>query len=72
MNTKRKTETVRCPGCGKKFPVTGPDGLYWCSACGCYFDADPDEGGDFHNDPTRRAEREDDRTAGRVQKRRTL
>jgi hypothetical protein len=34
----------------------GPAALYWCGKCKGYFDDDPNEGGDYANNPTKRAE----------------
>ncbi len=55
------TETlVACPGCGRTQPKTHA-GLYWCAACRCQFDDDPDEGGSHWNDPAKRLEKTEER-----------
>lgn len=57
-----KGPQVACPKCGRRQPPVGtPDAWYWCRWCRGYFDNDPDEGGDFANDPTRRAEQQERR-----------
>lgn len=48
--------TVRCPGCNRSQPMRGPDSLYWCTRCSAMFDDDPDEGGDFYDDPVKSVE----------------
>ena len=61
---------VRCPGCGGKQPRKLRDSIYWCDKCRCQFDDDPDEGGDYSWDPTRRLEREERRAVRRSAKKR--
>jgi len=58
-----------CPKC-KSAHAVYPDGErnWWCGSCKFEFDDDPDEGGDYSTDPTRRAERNeqyDAKKAGR-------
>ena len=54
----------KCPKCGCAVKPPKVDvGLYRCGRCGGVFDDTPDEGGDFFEDPTRRAEIEDERRA---------
>ena len=55
------TSHVRCPRCNRRQKRQGPDTLYWCEVCRCQFDDDPDEGGDYCTDPTRRIVREEGR-----------
>ena len=46
----------KCPKCGrrgKRDNQTDED-LFWCKWCRMLYDDDPDDGGDFRNDPTRR------------------
>jgi ribosomal protein L37AE/L43A len=54
--TTPHTPSVACPGCGKRFPKRGPDAIYFCGKCRCQFDDDPDEGGDYSSDPSKRIE----------------
>ena len=58
---------VRCPRCGtnKHVQVTGYN-LYHCHQCHGTFDNDPDEGGDYGNNPSRRLEREEERRERRA------
>lgn len=57
--------TVRCPRCGvKQKRKDDPDAVYYCSRCRGMFDNDPDEGGDYHADPSRRMERSESRCRG--------
>lgn len=57
-----KPETkVACPMCGRKQPHMGAEAMYYCKPCGCYFDDDPDEGGTYSNNPSRRLEQEERR-----------
>lgn len=53
----------RCPVCGRKGAPCGPD-TFRCSM-GHLFDDSPDEGGTFHNDPTKRLEKEDENRVAR-------
>jgi hypothetical protein len=52
----------RCPICGRE-TVQLADGRRQCLAvaCGLITDDDPDEGGDYGNDPTRRMMRQEER-----------
>jgi tRNA(Ile2) C34 agmatinyltransferase TiaS len=45
----------KCPACGRK-TTPQPDGLFACPGC-LYITDDPDEGGDYYNDPTKRIEK---------------
>ncbi len=59
---KATNATVACPKCGRKQPFRTPDALYWCDNCRGQFDGDPDEGGTYCDDPSKRMERaEEDR-----------
>lgn len=59
MSNGTNAEKVRCPRCGRKQPRLGPDALYHCPAgCGT-FDDDPDEGGSYYNDPSKRLEKQE-------------
>lgn len=60
---------VACPKCGRKQPHMGPAALYYCKFCSGYFDDDPDEGGDYSNNPTRRLEQQEKRREPRRPKR---
>jgi hypothetical protein len=60
-----KNETVRCPGCNRKQAKTAA-GQYWCSACRCLFDDDPDEGlPEVYNDPVKSLEAKERREGRR-------
>lgn len=50
---------VRCPRCGTLHPLNQQASVYRCQKCGGMFDDDPNEGGDYHDDPSRRVEREE-------------
>lgn len=63
-------EQVKCPKCGRKQPHLGSDAIYWCPNCRMQFDDDPDEGGDYSNNPTRRAERQEGLAERRKQRKR--
>ena len=57
----------RCPMCGSKRASVVEGGLYRCAKCDGLFDDDPDEGGDYSFDPTRRMQCQE----AREQRRRT-
>lgn len=57
----QKKKTVECPGCGAAQPDQGPSAEYTCMKCGGFFDATPDEGGSYFNDPTKRIENADEK-----------
>lgn len=48
---------AKCPVCGRKGKPLGE--LFRCEL-GHTFDSDPDEGGSYHSDPSRRLEREEE------------
>ena len=54
-----KSTLPDCPECGSNnsvfpdFTVGGREN-FWCNFCKVSFDDDPDEGGDWSTDPTRR------------------
>ncbi len=60
-------DRFRCPKCRRPTPKMD-NGLYFCTWCRCLFDDDPDEGGSYLNDPTRRIEREEEWRKSRKQK----
>jgi DNA-directed RNA polymerase subunit RPC12/RpoP len=48
---------TKCPFCGyKRIAKLGP-GIYRCASCMKHFDDEPDEGGDWGNQPSDRMER---------------
>ena len=51
----------QCPWCGRRNQIY-PHGEreYWCRRCNRVFDDDPDEGGDYYSDPSRRMERREE------------
>ena len=57
------SEQPKCPVCGRSGKPCGPD-LFICKF-GHRFDNDPDEGGTYHSDPTRRIENADELAAAR-------
>ena len=64
MTTKKPATKARCPRCN--VPVAGNgSGFYRCPKCLGTFDDDPDEGGDYSTDPSKRIEREDEQRARR-------
>jgi ribosomal protein L37AE/L43A len=50
------TAVVACPKCKRTQPQRQKDSIYWCGNCRAQFDGDPDEGGDYFSDPTKRME----------------
>jgi DNA-directed RNA polymerase subunit RPC12/RpoP len=57
--------TPRCPFCGSKKTYAEGHRNYFCMSCKRGFDDDPDEGGDYSTDPTRRMEQLERRRARR-------
>lgn len=57
---------VRCPQCNRKQPERCPASIYRCPVCGVMFDGDPDEGGDYANDPVYSAEAKERRERRKV------
>lgn len=58
-----KIANPKCLVCGRRKTVqrVGSEGsTYKCLGCGAMFDPDPDEGGTYYTDPTKRLEREDE------------
>ncbi len=57
----------KCPRCGDNRLVFEDDdrGL-WCNYCKIAFDNNPNEGGDYSNDPTKRIERQETWEAART------
>ena len=52
-----KPSGPRCIQCGSRKAVEKLVDTYHCTRCGAWFDDDPDEGGDFWADPSKRMER---------------
>lgn len=50
-----------CPACKSKKTVQSLPGFYYCYNCDGYFDDSPDEGGDYWDNPTLRAQRAESR-----------
>lgn len=51
-----------CPWChNRRYVYEDGDRNYFCARCKRIFDDDPDEGGDFFTDPTRRSEKMEQR-----------
>lgn len=54
-----KPQLPPCPLCGtaKQVHAVGVSGdMFRCGRCGGLFEVDPDEGGDYSSDPSRRME----------------
>ena len=50
----------RCPKCNRRASIPATETRYgYCSTCRMQFDNDPDEGGDYGNNPELRMEREE-------------
>jgi len=58
---------MRCRLCGGKCAPLGGD-LFRCGKCGAAWDSDPDEGGTYSDDPTRRIEQDERRQANQRRK----
>lgn len=52
---------IRCPFCGRWKSVRPQADTFFCTRCFKHFDNDPDEGGDYATDPTKRIERTENR-----------
>lgn len=48
------TQKQRCPVCKSKKFTARSDGLFLCTGCGKLYDGDPNEGGDYFADPSKR------------------
>lgn len=49
---------IKCPFCGRKKAVVRHNAHeFFCTGCFRHFDDDPDEGGDYFDDPAKRLER---------------
>ena len=56
----------KCPACGHRGKPQGVSGdLFFCEYCGMHYDSEPDEGGDYHADPSRRMERREEQAKRR-------
>lgn len=51
-----KFSEIRCPFCHRKKSVIHNLDTLFCTKCFRHFDDDPDEGGDYCDDPTKRIE----------------
>lgn len=58
---KATTAMPKCVGCGRRKSVRRVSDFYRCTMCGVWFDGDPDEGGDYHADPSKRMEKQEER-----------
>lgn len=62
----------KCPACGHRGKPQGvTKEVFWCDYCGGLYDNEPEEGGDFYTDPSRRLELREEksnRKASRVQR----
>jgi ribosomal protein L37AE/L43A len=54
-----------CPRCGRKKTVPHDGDCWYCPGCQSVFDNDPDEGGDYFQDPTKRIQRQEERRGRR-------
>jgi len=63
-------ENPPCPRCGEKRASEIEAGLYRCANCDGMFDDDPDEGGDYGWEPSRRMQRQESREQRRRRARR--
>jgi tRNA(Ile2) C34 agmatinyltransferase TiaS len=71
MAEKTRKKQAACPACGGLAEDNG-SGFFRCPKCLGVFDDDPDEGGDYSTDPSRRLEREDERRAAKGHVRRRM
>ena len=61
-----------CPVCNTAKHVVPHDGdAFYCGKCHGCFDAEPDEGGDYFSDPSKRLERVEERKGKGHAKRQT-
>lgn len=60
---------VRCPGCGRPQAHRGNGAIYYCPHCKGQFDDDPDEGGSYYNDPSKRLDKQEQFKARRAKRR---
>lgn len=58
---QKKWSGFACPFCKDKRTVKLSEHMFCCHNCDAYFDDEPDEGGDYCSDPTRRMMREEER-----------
>lgn len=62
----RFQDDVRCPFCNHRKSVKQKADLYFCTKCFRQFDDDPEEGGDYFADPTKRLERQENQRKPRT------
>jgi ribosomal protein S27AE len=67
-----KTQKPACPKCGNRSQrsLLQIADTFKCGRCGAMYDSDPDEGGTYFTDPSKRLEREEAERARRQQRRR--
>ena len=68
-----KTNVIPCPRCrsSKQVQPIGVSGdMFRCGRCGGLFDSEPDEGGSFFDDPSKRLEVQEQQRRGRLNQRR--
>lgn len=53
-------QMVRCPRCSTLQPFRKTASVYLCPKCRGMFDDDPNEGGDFSDDPSKRLEQQEE------------
>lgn len=60
----KKTKNIRCPWCGRRKSVHDEGETFYCTACSRRFDSDPNEGGDYYADPSKRLEQSEEYHGG--------
>lgn len=60
-STSATPKDPRCPKCRSHRVRPHCDDTWVCASCGAWFDADPNEGGDYSADPSRRLQRQEER-----------
>lgn len=60
----KQTNGMRCPWCGRRKSVVAEGETFYCTACSRRFDSDPNEGGDYFSDPSKRLERSEEKRSG--------
>lgn len=67
---RRPMPIPKCPACGHKGKPVGVSGdMFFCEYCGALYDTEPEEGGDYLADPSKRMERREE-DASRMRKKR--